>query len=192
MPSQTNVDISSLIAGLARELKAARLDYMLIGGQAVLLHGRPRSTEDIDITVAADTSRLGDVVEVCTQLKLAILTDDVESFVQQSLVLPAVDETTGIRVDFIFSSTRFEREAIERSEVVELNGEMILFASAEDLIILKLIAGRAIDLEDAASVVRRKASSLDWAHIDEWILRFSKIEGHETVTERLAKLWLRP
>ncbi len=35
---------------------------MLIGGQAVLLHGRPRLTEDIDITVGADPGRLDEVL----------------------------------------------------------------------------------------------------------------------------------
>ena len=38
---------------------------MLIGGQAVLLHGRPRLTEDIDIALGVDPSHLPVVREAC-------------------------------------------------------------------------------------------------------------------------------
>lgn len=161
---------------------------MIIGGQAVLLHGRPRTTEDIDIVVGADPSRLTDVLEVCSALHLSVLTTDVEPFVRQSFVLPAADDSTGIRIDFIFSSTAFEKEAIKRAEIVVLESQPVPFCSAEDLIVLKLIAGRAVDLQDAASVVRRKASALDWDYLTGWINRFSQIEGHENLTLRLDEL----
>ncbi len=63
MDSRRPPDFSDLIAGISRELRAQRLSFMLIGGQAVLLHGRPRLTEDIDITLAAGPARLADVLE---------------------------------------------------------------------------------------------------------------------------------
>jgi len=37
-----------LLSRIAAELKRAELPYMIIGGQAVLLHGQPRMTKDID------------------------------------------------------------------------------------------------------------------------------------------------
>ena len=41
----------ALLARLALELEARSLPYMVIGGQAVLVHGEPRLTRDIDITL---------------------------------------------------------------------------------------------------------------------------------------------
>ena len=41
----------SLLARLVLELEARGLPYMVIGGQAVLVHGEPRLTRDIDITL---------------------------------------------------------------------------------------------------------------------------------------------
>jgi len=161
---------------------------MLIGGQAVLLHGRPRLTEDIDITLTADPSRLNDVLEACATLKLQALPEDVELFVQQSFVLPVLHDETDIRVDFIFSSTPYEREAIDRAVMVELRGESVPFATAEDLIVHKLLAGRAIDLEDAAAVVRRKGSELDWRYVEKWVGQFSDVPGHEDLPDLLADI----
>ncbi len=59
-------------------------------------------------------------------------------FVRDTFVLPVHDVDTGIRVDFIFSTTPYERQAIERAVIVELGGEPVPFASAEDLVIVRL------------------------------------------------------
>ena len=69
-----------------------------------------------------------------------------------------------------------------------MEGESVPFASVEDLILLKLIAGRAVDLQDAESVVRRKGSEIDWAYVTEWVNRFGQIEGHESLPGRLREL----
>ena len=188
MPSPKKIDFAGLISRITGELRSRRLDFMIIGGQAVLLHGRPRTTEDIDIVVGTDPSGLTTLLDACTALNLTVLADDVESFVERSFVLPVVDESTGIRVDFIFSSTNFEKVAIERVQQVELESESVPFASAEDLIILKLIAGRAVDLQDAESVARRKATEIDWEYVTEWVNRFAQIEGHESLPGRLDEL----
>ena len=47
--------ITSLIQRIGRQLDASRIPYMIIGGQAVLLYGRPRLTRDIDITLGVNT-----------------------------------------------------------------------------------------------------------------------------------------
>ncbi len=42
---------TTLLATIATALDQASIPYMVIGGQAVLLYGEPRLTEDIDITL---------------------------------------------------------------------------------------------------------------------------------------------
>ena len=161
---------------------------MLIGGQAVLLHGQPRLTEDIDITLGIDTTQMGTVLEVCSTLDLDPIPEDIEGFVAETFVLPALHEGSGIRVDFIFSTTSYEREAIARAEHHELAGVPVPFATAEDLIIHKLFAGRARDREDVVSVVRRKGEGLDWEYIMRWALEFAEIPGREEMPAQVERL----
>ncbi|HJS43580.1 MAG TPA: hypothetical protein VJ755_08920 [Gemmatimonadales bacterium] len=75
-------------------------------------------------------------------LDLQPLPDQLEAFVRETFVLPARHAPTGLRVDFIFSTTPYERQAIGRAVHVDLGGEPVPFASAEDLIIHKLFAAR--------------------------------------------------
>jgi predicted nucleotidyltransferase len=188
MDSPRPPDFSAFIAEIARELQARGIPFMLIGGQAVLLHGRPRLTEDIDITLGADPSRLSEVLDVCAALELQPLPDDVEKFVRRTFVLPAHHTASGIRVDFVFSVTPYEQQAIGRATFVELAGASVPFASAEDLIIHKLFAGRPRDLEDAATVARRRGKDLDWVYLEKWVQEFATVPGRERISEQLAEL----
>jgi hypothetical protein len=54
MGSDQTTSFPDLLARLTRELDGRAIPFMLIGGQAVLLHGTPRLTEDIDVTLGVD------------------------------------------------------------------------------------------------------------------------------------------
>lgn len=188
MASPRRPDFTNFIAGLARALRERHLPFMLIGGQAVLLHGTPRLTEDIDVTLGVDPSALPQVRDICTALGLEPLPEDVERFVRETFVLPARDPATAVRVDFIFSTTPYERQAIDRAVEVELAGVAVPFAAAEDLIIHKLFAGRPRDEEDALGVVRRKGAELDWMYLEQWAREFASVPGREDLPDRVARL----
>jgi hypothetical protein len=188
MDSPRSADFSSLIQRLTLALRSQGLAFMLIGGQAVLVHGAPRLTLDIDVTLAASPDELDRVLGACRVLGLRVLPDDPQSFSKETFVMPAADEETNIRVDFIFSSTLYEEAAIERAILVDIGGMGVPFASAEDLILHKVFAARPRDLEDAVGVVHRKGSSLDWKYILEWGDRFAEVPGCEGMPRTLREL----
>lgn len=166
-------------------LRAEQLPFMLIGGQAVLRHGEPRLTEDIDVTVGATPNELPRLLAACARMRLVPLPEDVTAFVAETFVLPARDPDTGVRFDFIFSSTEYERTAIARAESVDVGGESVPFATAEDLILHKLFAGRARDIEDVEGVVRRNSAALDWSYLERWADDFAKVPGREGMSAQV-------
>src|SRR4030067_50543 len=56
-----------LFSALARH----KVDYLLIGGLAVSLHGVERATMDVDITVAMNPDNLAALIEAAKELKLS-------------------------------------------------------------------------------------------------------------------------
>ncbi len=154
----------------------------------MLLHGQPRLTEDIDVTLGVDPSHLPAVRDVCRALNLDPLPEQIEKFVADTNVFPVHDAESSIRVDFIFSTTPYERQAIERAVMVELAGELVPFATAEDLVIHKLFADRARDVEDVETVVRRKAGELDWAYLEKWAHEFAVVPGREGMPGQIDQL----
>ncbi len=163
---------ADLLAMLAQELDRENLRYMVIGGQAVLLHGEPRLTNDIDITVAAGLEELDSVLRVAAGSELEPLVDP-EEFTLRTMVLPCLHRKSGIRVDFILSFSSYEREAIGRAVEVEVGGAVVRFATAEDLIVHKVLAGRARDLEDVRSILL-KNPEVDRALITETLVELQR------------------
>jgi predicted nucleotidyltransferase len=149
---------------------------MVFGGQAVLVYGEPRLTRDIDVTLGVDPGELARVMDAVELLGLRVLTDNAAEFVTETLVLPAIDPETGIRVDFVFSLSQFERAAIERSGPIDVEGVGVQFISLEDLIVMKLVAGRPRDLEDVAAILR-KNRSFDRNHVERWLREFDRELG---------------
>ena len=130
-----------LLKKMALELDRRGIPYMVIGGQAVLLYGEPRLTRDIDITLGITTERLDQILEMIDAIQLKPLVDP-HDFTLQTMVLPCRNHENDIRVDFIFSFSPYEHQAMERVRPVEIEGSAVKFASAEDLVIHKVFAGR--------------------------------------------------
>jgi predicted nucleotidyltransferase len=162
-----------ILSQIGVSLNKHNLPYMVVGGQAVLLYGEPRLTRDIDITLGVDVDHLGEVLAVVQELNLKPLPQEIESFVRETMVLPTLDEHTGIRVDFIFSYTPYETGAIKRARKVKIMGQEVNIASPEDLIIHKIFAGRPRDIEDVRTVLL-KNPEVDLQYIREWLKEFDE------------------
>jgi predicted nucleotidyltransferase len=165
-----------LLRKLSGALDAAGIPYMVIGGQAVLLHGQARATLDIDITLGVDVEAFVRVIDAAGKIGLEPIPEDPEAFARKTMVLPAKDGDSGIRVDFIFSFLPYERQAIERAVIVPIDGVPVRFASVEDLVIHKMFAGRPRDLEDVRGVLVRHPEC-DREYVERWLAEFEDAMG---------------
>jgi len=188
MASRQAPEFGPLIARVGRSLRSHDIPFMLIGGQAVLVHGEPRLTLDVDVTLGVGPEGLPLILEACRAIGAKPLPEAPEEFVRDTFVLPVEDPKTGVRIDLIFSTTPFEAQAIERAMRIEVSGEAVPFATAEDLILHKLFAGRARDIEDVAGIIRRKGTDLDWDYLDRWAREFAEIPGREEMPSQLRRL----
>ena len=180
--------IEELIKKIAQCLDQDEIPYMIIGGQAVLLYGTPRLTRDIDITLGIDTDKFQLIEGVCRKLELKILSENPEEFAKETKVVPAEESKSKIRVDFIFSFTEYEAQAIKRAKKVLMNDYPVKFASCEDLIIHKMIAARAIDAEDVRNILIKNNKSIDLEYIRRWLSEFSRLSEHEGILEKFNSL----
>ena len=156
-----------LLERIAAALDRCEIPYMVIGGQAVLLYGEPRFTRDIDITLGIDIDRLGELDRAARSAGLEPLVD-AETFTRQTMVLPCRDSASDIRVDFIFSFSPYETEALGRARGVTIGHTTVRYVAAEDLVILKVVAGRPRDLDDAR-IVLAKNPCLDRTIVERWL-----------------------
>ena len=172
----------TLLAKVSAALERDQIPYMVIGGQAVLVHGEPRFTGDIDITLGVDTDKQEMVRRIARELSLQTVEGMTEEFVKRNALLTVEDPTTKITVDFIFSFLPYERQAIGRARIVAIGSANVRFATAEDTIIHKLFAGRPLDREDVKSIMSMNAA-LDTQYLKRWLKEFSGVVGKDLVKE---------
>lgn len=171
-----------LLIKISRALDKNSLPYMITGGQAVLLYGEPRLTGDIDITLGVDIDELSRLLDIIKKIDLLPLPENIVSFAEKTFVLPVKDMKTNIRVDFIFSQTSYEKQAIERVNPVNFKNRIVRFASLEDIIIHKIFAGRPRDLEDVESIML-KNPGFDKDYIIKWLEEFDTAMGQSKFTD---------
>lgn len=167
-----------LLKNVARALRQQHIPYMIIGGQAVLLYGEPRLTKDIDITLGIGIDRWKIIEKIAKSIHLKPLITEIEDFVKDTCVFPAVDDQSGIRVDFIFSYSPYERQAIERARGIYFGQTEVKFAALEDVVIHKMIAGRARDIEDVKAILL-KNPDYDTRYIEKWLAEFDRSLGKD-------------
>lgn len=177
----------NLLATIAKALDVAAIPYMVIGGQAVLVYGNPRLTEDIDITLGLSPEDVARVVQLAEAQGWNVLPEDPQSFARETYVLPCVHPDSGVRIDFVFSVTPYESEAIERARTQPMGDTTVRIAAPEDIIIHKLVAGRARDYEDVRSILG-KVRSLDNAYIRRWLPEFEPTVHRPLLSEFEAML----
>lgn len=175
-----------ILEQMALALDSRGIPYMLIGGQATLLYGEPRLTRDIDVTLGIGPERWSEILELAGASGWQPLGD--KEFVERTLVLPCLERTSGIRIDFMFSHSVYEQQAIERVRRVPIGTAKVCFASVEDLIIHKIVAGRPRDLEDVRGILL-KNSEMDLPYVRRWLKEFdaSLNEGFLERWEALCK-----
>jgi len=85
----------------------------------------------------------------------------------------------GIDVDIFLAESKFQESLLARRQREDYEGRQIWFVSPEDLILLKLIAGRPRDLVDVQDVFFTQGQ-LDEAYLRRWAAALG-------VTERLEE-----
>jgi len=161
------------IVDLANLLDRAGIDYALIGGHAVNAFLEPRLTRDIDVTVVGSPEDLA-------RLRAALTDTGFVVSLESGTELPSGPDflrfvSGPVVVEVQAAKTRFQLEVVRRATTED----GVRVATAEDLIVLKLIASRTKDEADLRGLA--VLPSIDWAYVERWAEEWG-------VTDRLAAL----
>ena len=149
-----------LLADLAGALDSVGAGWYLFGAQAALLHGAARLTADVDITIHlrdADTKALVKALSDAG-FQMRVEGDD---FIARTRVLPVVHTATGIPGDLVLAGPGLEELFLERAEIRDLDGVKVPVARAEDIVVMKILAGRPKDLEDVVAILAAHPDDFD-------------------------------
>lgn len=128
-------------------LNSHRVDYLLVGGYAVAIHGFPRYTGDIDIWIAVSPENADRVVECLREFGFDLPELSPDLFLNVNRMTRLGREPVKIEILNRVSGLDFE-EAAANSILVEIEGVSVPVISLKDLRTNKLASGRSKDLAD--------------------------------------------
>ena len=156
---------AELLAAAAPVIEKWSDGWYLFGAQAVILWGRPRLTADVDVTVRLRTSDPAGFCHEMEQAGFHVRVPDPEAFLARTRVLPFLHLPTKLPLDVVVAGPGLEETFIQRAIQVHIEGLPVPVVSPEDLIVMKILAGRPKDLDDVRSVLAERLDKLDLAHI---------------------------
>jgi hypothetical protein len=148
---------------ILRTLAAHGVDFVVIGGLAVQIHGYLRSTNDLDVVVRPAMLNLSRLSEALAELEAEprepariSLTDP--SQLRRAPPIPIMTNAgplNVINIEHLAGAPSSYGALREAAITVELHGSGIAVAGLSDLIRMKRAAGRPHDLADIEALTRR-------------------------------------
>jgi hypothetical protein len=143
-------------------LKKAGIPYALIGGLAVSVRGQPRVTADVDMVILADVPQSLRLLSSLHATAFKPLFDGAAEVVEKAFILPLRHRITNVKLDLALGLSGFEQQAIARAGLMDFGGYPVAVASSEDLLIMKILAGRPQDDQDVRGLITAQGEQLDW------------------------------
>ena len=139
------------------------VEFIVIGGLAVQTHGHLRTTTDLDLVPAPDLLNLSRLSEALAALAASLLGGDEagdagDPHLLRRAALVSLTTDHGrldlLNVGLADGLPRTYEELRGRAVEVDLDGRTVAVAGLDDLIRMKRVAGREVDLSDIGALTR--------------------------------------
>ena len=157
--------IGEVLAALGTCFDSLGVRWYLFGAQAAIFHGVARLTADVDVTVLPGLHSTGRLVSVMEANGFGLRVTATDDFVARTRVLPFVHSATRLPVDVVLAGPGIEEQFLDRAELHVLEGVRVPIATVEDLVTMKILAGRPKDLDDAKGMLRARSEEIDLDHV---------------------------
>lgn len=161
-----DVNLKDFIQTTIRCLEESGIKYVLVGGVAALVYGRPRTTLDVDIVI--DNANIEAVRRLETTLKAHGFS------LQENEIVEAVKERSNCSVflkDFLYridiqgTYSPLNYRCLNNRILMKIFEQNTYIQKVEDLVVAKLVYGGPQDYEDVHAVLFRQKDNIDLKYL---------------------------
>lgn len=147
----------------------------LMGGLCLSFWRYVRNTQDVDLLIDPGPAGVEALLEVLSQAGIRTKHQppviDLGSVRIVQLLFEPKDAFLDIQIDLLLAESSFHRGALARrvpARLSDVDLDLCLL-SCEDILILKMNAGRLIDRADAAALLRLNRTGLNMPYLLQWV-----------------------
>ncbi|HEX5060089.1 MAG TPA: hypothetical protein VFV99_12050 [Kofleriaceae bacterium] len=170
----TRDGLQLLLQDVVGLLSAIGIPHMVVGSFASMVHGEPRTTQDLDVVIDPTAEQLEQLLQRLPADRYYVDPDVARDARRRRSMFNVIDMASGWKMDLIVRKARpFSVEELQRRAKATMQGVVVDTATAEDTIIAKLEWSKAgsseRQLEDIAGILRVRGDKLDRAYIERWV-----------------------
>jgi len=179
--------VRSAINHIWSALAPLEIPCALMGGVALAIWNHPRATRDVDFLVGIDPSEVQPLID---HLRTRGFRSKSDSTIRQvgnhmfaQFLFTPPGEFYDVQFDVLLAESELEKSALSRRVERTVPGvdRPIAVLRCEDLILLKLVAGRVLDRADAAMLLRENRDALEVNYLRDWAARLKLTQGFNEI-----------
>lgn len=163
-----------LLKKVIQALDKAAIQYMITGSVVSSLQGEPRSTHDIDMVIAIQSSKVHELVEAFPPSDFYLDKDSILDAINRRSMFNLIDLKGGDKVDFwILTDEPFDQSRFSRRYSEEFMGLKMQVSTSADTILAKLrwaklSGGSEKQFTDSLRVYEVQYGELDIDYLKHW------------------------
>ncbi len=131
------------------------VDYILIGGMAVVIHGYPRTTGDMDLWVKKTKTNYKKIEKAFHQFGMPVFDMTLENFLSDSFDVWMFG-VSPIKIELITNLKKLNfNTVLSHANKISYGTISVTYIDIENLIISKRNAGRPKDLDDILQLLKK-------------------------------------
>ncbi|MGY5871847.1 MAG: nucleotidyltransferase [Candidatus Thorarchaeota archaeon] len=143
------------------------IDYVIVGGVAVMYYGVPRTTVDIDILLQIDETAINPFSEFLISKGFDASADDMRAAFAECSHSTIFYLDSALRLDIQGINSQFDQMTIDRAVTIDLFDVILKLGSLEDTLINKILFQGEQDLRDAHGIYRINHELLNISYIED-------------------------
>jgi len=138
-------EIEDILSRLEKIFQATKLKYVIVGGIAVIHYGHVRGTQDIDIIIEDDSSKISQFLGLLRTYMFDVMEDQFKIAYQERTNISIFDKKSFLRLDIKVADKLREHDVLNNAVLEKILGKELYVASLEYVLIGKIIYVGLID-----------------------------------------------
>lgn len=162
-----------------------KIHFLVYGGIALPFWGRVTATDDVDLVLMVTEKEVPKIFKAFRSAGFYVKPETEKMFFIDTW---AVASKNGRDVDLALGATEFDAQAIQRSVRVQVFNREVPIATAEDLILYKLVAHRRRDIGHVEDIITSQEKKLDLNYLRAWAQKIAEATNKFEVPQTLERL----
>jgi hypothetical protein len=132
-------EIENILSRLEFIFKAIKLKYVIVGGIAIIHYGHVITTQDIDIIIEDDSSKISQFTKLLKAHEFDVMDDQFKLAYLEKTNISIFDKKSFLRLDIKVVDKKGEQEVLSHAKKEKILGKDLFIAPLEYVLIGKLM-----------------------------------------------------